>query len=102
MPVSEPSAFTKLSVTFLRREDGGLRVYSDDVPGFMLSHADPAAVMRDVRPALEFILGAMLNAVVKVAPLHALKEKLRDVGVLDPDMPTFLYQQEYVSQRVTG
>jgi hypothetical protein len=45
--------FTKVVVTFEPREGGGLRVYSDDVPGFVLSHKDARAVLADVKPALE-------------------------------------------------
>ena len=49
------SKYLKIAVQFERREDGGLRVFSDDVPGFVLSGADPHAVMADVQPALQFI-----------------------------------------------
>jgi hypothetical protein len=51
--------FAKIVVTFETREDGGLRAYSSDVPGFVLSHKDPLAVIRDVPPALSRILSAM-------------------------------------------
>jgi hypothetical protein len=34
------------------RPDGGLRVYSDDLPGLILSHSDADAVMRDILPAV--------------------------------------------------
>jgi hypothetical protein len=50
---------TKIVLTFERRDDGGLRAYSDDVPGFVLSHKDPELVIRDVAPALGRILPAM-------------------------------------------
>lgn len=43
----------KIVVTLEGREDGGLRADSDDVPGFVLSHSDPDAVLRNVKPALE-------------------------------------------------
>ena len=51
--------FAKVVVSFERRDDGGLRAYSNDVPGFVLSHSDPAAVMRDIPPVLSRILSAM-------------------------------------------
>jgi hypothetical protein len=51
-----PTLPAKVTVTFELREDGGLRVYSKDVPGFVLSHSDAEAVVRDVVPALERIL----------------------------------------------
>jgi hypothetical protein len=52
----------KVVVTFEHRGDGGLRAYSDDVPGFVLSHADSVAVLDDVKPALEGILSHMFGA----------------------------------------
>jgi hypothetical protein len=48
----------KITVTFEHRDDGGLRAYSNDVPGFVLSHSDPAKVLADIKPALEGILPA--------------------------------------------
>jgi len=56
----------KVVVVYERRPDGGLRAYSDDVPGFVLSNADPNAVRADVIPALEGIISEMLNAPVRV------------------------------------
>ena len=74
--------FMQINVIFERRDDGGLRVYSDDVPGFVLSHSDCHVVFADVAPALETILSAKFNAVVKVGPLQLLREQLEDDGVL--------------------
>lgn len=34
------------------RSDGGLRIFSDDIPGLILSSADPVAVLGDLGPAL--------------------------------------------------
>lgn len=59
----------KITVRFQRRDDGGLRAWSDDVPGFVLSHPDADAVLADVEPALETILSEMYGARVTVAPL---------------------------------
>jgi hypothetical protein len=39
-----------------RREDGGLRITSPEVPGLILSHADPAKVMADVLPAIDALM----------------------------------------------
>ena len=36
-----------------RREDGGLRISSPDIPGLILSGADVRAVFRDVAPAID-------------------------------------------------
>ena len=59
----------KIVVTFEGREDGGLRADSDDVPGFVLSHFDPDAVLRNVKPALEGILSNLLKEPVAVEEL---------------------------------
>lgn len=59
----------KITVRFQAREDGGLRAWSDDVPGFILSHSDSEAVLNDVEPALEAILSAKFGTQVMVAPL---------------------------------
>jgi hypothetical protein len=63
------SSVARIVVVFETRQDGGLRVYSDDVPGFMLSHPDYDAVMRDVQPALEQIIGSMVGGPVTVEPV---------------------------------
>jgi len=59
----------KVVVIFERRGDGGLRVYSDDVPGFVLSHSDPMTVLGDVKPALERILSHMHGVPIEVRQL---------------------------------
>lgn len=46
----------RVTVTIERREDGGLYVYSDDLPGFVLSHLDAHAVLADIEPALSVFL----------------------------------------------
>lgn len=38
------------------REDGGLRIWSNDVPGLVLSHSDPSAVWRDLGPSIEMLI----------------------------------------------
>ena len=66
--------FAKIIVTLELREDGGLRAYSDDVPGFVLSHHDARAVISDIQPALETILSAMWGFPVIASPLRPLKQ----------------------------
>lgn len=46
----------EVRIIIQRRIDGGLRVYSDDVPGLVLSGSDPTKVMADVWPALMVLL----------------------------------------------
>lgn len=64
-----PQRFFQICVTFEPREDGGLRVFSEDVPELFLSHRDRDAVLDDVAPALETILTYKLKAPVKVDAL---------------------------------
>jgi hypothetical protein len=71
----------KITVNLQRRGDGGLYVWSDDVPGFVLSHSDPQAVLADVKPALEGILSHMLNERVVVEELHRLREAEANLSV---------------------
>lgn len=47
----------KIQVTIERRDDGGLRIYSADLPGLVLSHSDARAVLADLGPALAVLLG---------------------------------------------
>jgi hypothetical protein len=42
----------KITVRFEARDDGGLSVWSDDLPGLHLSHRDAALVIEDVPSAL--------------------------------------------------
>ena len=73
--MSPMKEYFKVVVTFERRADGGLRAYSDDVPGFVLSHSDQAAVLDDVKPALEKILSHMFDGQVMIAIFAA---RIRD------------------------
>ena len=78
--------FAKVVVAFERRDDGGLRAYSDDVPGFVLSHKDPFAVIRDVAPVLERILSAMWGVKVTASLLPHVGEEIEK----DSDTPESL------------
>ena len=51
----------KIIVHFEGREDGGLKAYSDDLAGFVLSHSDPNAVLKHVKPTLEGILSCLFK-----------------------------------------
>ncbi|WP_370030669.1 hypothetical protein [Qipengyuania mesophila] len=86
----------KLTVRFEKRDDGGLRAWCDDLPGFVLSHSDAQAVIRDVEPALEAMLAAKYECKVRVYPLTQ-PEKFD----LTPELsiPAFMIpKREYASQ----
>jgi hypothetical protein len=42
-------------VTLIKRKDGGLRAYSDDLPGLILSHSDWWKVLGDLPKAIRVI-----------------------------------------------
>ena len=74
----------KLTVCFEARPDGGLRAYSDDVPGLVLSSPDIDGVLEDVTEALKIILSERLGANVEVAPLGDIREALESNGIVAP------------------
>jgi hypothetical protein len=78
------SGVREITVVFERREDGGLRAYSDDVPGFLLSHSDAELLLGDVQPALEGILSHIQGKPVRAVLIGDLREELQHVGVIDP------------------
>jgi hypothetical protein len=89
------NGYFKITVHLERREDGGLRAYSDEVPGFVLSHSDAKAVLADIKPALEQILSHMLKGRVKVEKLIPLSEKASE-----PEVPPAV--AEYVTHRIAA
>ena len=94
------SKFAKIFVRLERRADGGLRAYSEDVPGFVLSHINPDAVLADVKPALEGILSYMLNANVEVEPLSHLRTEISGAEIID-DPPYIVFQAPVTLEYVT-
>jgi hypothetical protein len=86
----------KVTVHFERREDGGLTVWSDDLPGLTLSHRDPALVLEDVPSAIAGLVTDMLGERVRVEPLVGLHEALHPEAATKPDIPSGT--REYVSR----
>ena len=86
----------KITVRFAQRDDGGLRAWSDELPGFVLSHSDAKAVIEDVEPALESILSAKYDCDVRV---FRLSDPQRFNRASDISMPAIMIsQREYASQ----
>lgn len=86
----------KLTVTIERREDGGLFVYSDDLPGFVLSHLDAHAVLGDIEPALSVFLSDKFDRGMVVKKVTDLKEALIRDGAIDPVPRSMITRQDYV------
>lgn len=85
----------KVVVVFENRPDGGLRVYSDDVPGFVLSHSDANAVQADVIPALEELISDLLGARVRVELVPGQRDA--EPGNPPTDLPR-VHRREYVAR----
>jgi hypothetical protein len=104
MSTARQSRSWKIVVRFERREDGGLRAWCDEIPGFALSHADADAVLSDVQPALEGILTYQFGEPYITSPLYNnIRAALEQDGVLDPPATEMVPEQvEYVAQRVAA
>jgi len=46
----------EIKITIGPRSDGGVRIWSDDIPGLILSGSDPLKVMADIGPALKALI----------------------------------------------
>lgn len=87
----------KLTVCFESRPDGGLRAYSDDVPGLILSSTDIDGVLEDVTEALKVILSHRFQAEVEVEPLGDIREALETNGIVGRTAPFVPGPREYVA-----
>jgi hypothetical protein len=72
----------KLTVHFEPRPDGGVRAWSPDLPGFVLSHRDVDALVADIQPALKVILEYRFRADIAVRELENLRNALEDNGIV--------------------
>jgi hypothetical protein len=72
----------KITVCFETRPDGGLRAWSDDVPGLVLSHTDIDGVLEDVTEALRVILSHKFHTEIEVRPLGNIREALENDGIV--------------------
>jgi hypothetical protein len=88
----------KVTVCFESRPDGGLRAYSDDVPGLVLSSLNIDGVLEDVTEALKVILSYRLGTDIEVEPLGDIREALANNGII-PHRPFIPGPREYVAIR---
>ncbi len=97
MPDPHASRCYKVVVCFESRPDGGLRAWSDQVPGLVLSNRDPDKVLAGVVPALEFILSEHLGHQINAQPLDQLRLELEDAGLIEPTSRLHPEKLEYVA-----
>ncbi|MBY5484420.1 hypothetical protein E0H36_08500 [Rhizobium leguminosarum bv. viciae] len=91
------SSSFKVTVCFEQRSDGGLRVWSEDVPGLVLSHESVDDVLEDVQAALKVILSHTFQANVEVEPLGNIRQALETNGVVAPSGAVYPGPKEYVA-----
>jgi hypothetical protein len=90
----------KVTVHFERRADGGLYVWSEDLPGLNLSHEDPARVLLDVKLTIEGLFTDMLGQRVRVEPLVGIQEALFPDKDRSRQIPSGI--REYVSRLIAA
>lgn len=87
----------KITVCFEARPDGGLRAYSNDVPGLVLSSTNVDGVLADVTEALSYILSERLHAQIVVRPLEDIRAMLESNGIVGGETPFPPGSKEYVA-----
>lgn len=97
MPKSNTTRYYKVVVCFERRPDGGLRAWSDGIPGLVLSHRNVDRLLDDVAPALETLLSEQFGGRVVAAPLDDLRAQLEDGGVIESRAMHLPTKREYVA-----
>ena len=86
----------KITVNFEGRADGGLRAWSEEIPGLVLSHANVDELLADVPVAIQTIISHMVNREILVSPLGDIRELLEDHGVVAPKV-TVPRSRDYVA-----
>lgn len=79
-----PSLPIVITVKFETRPGGGLRAWSDDLPGFVLSHSDANAVLADVEPVLSVMLSELYGRHIRVERAETPRDEA------EPVMPAHL------------
>lgn len=87
----------KVTVCFESRPDGGLRAYSPEVPGMVLSHRDVDDVLEDVATALKLILESRLGGEIEISPLGDIRAALEHNGIVEPQLGKLPAEREYVA-----
>lgn len=78
--------YSVVTVTLEDREDGGLRVYSDDLPGLILSGEDREKVASRIVPAIRALFEYKGFQAVVVHPAQPVAEVLKSASPRDMDM----------------
>jgi hypothetical protein len=80
------TAYSVVTVTLEDRNDGGLRVYSDDLPGLLLSGPDKQNVCERIAPAIQALFEHKGVRVANVIPSQPIPDVMRQPSPRDLDM----------------
>jgi hypothetical protein len=80
------TAYSVVTVTLEDRNDGGLRVFSEDLPGLILSGANKQKVCDRIAPAIRALLEHKGVRVANVLASQPLPEVIRQPSPRDVDM----------------
>ena len=80
------TAYSVVKVTLEDRNDGGLRVSSEDLPGLLLSGPDKQAVCERIAPAIQALFELKGIPVVSVSPSQPIPDVMRQPSPRDLDM----------------
>jgi hypothetical protein len=90
------ASLTVVTVTLEDREDRGLRIYSDDLPGLILSGSDRATVAAAIIPSIEALFRHKGFKAVVVRPTKPVAEVLQSASTRDMDVHVQHEQKQFV------
>jgi hypothetical protein len=90
----------KVTVRFIRREDGGLQAHCDAIPGFYLSGSEPKDVVHDVATTIEYLFKKNLDLDVEVFPLRYAVYQISERA--DVESEAIPDQRDYVIEKMAA
>lgn len=79
--MDRPITQIRITIKFDRRDDGGLRAHSDDIPEFYLASPNPQDVLDDIIPVIEKILKNNYREELKILVVSDLEAVARELGL---------------------
>jgi hypothetical protein len=92
--------FTVITVILADRETGGLRAYSDDLPGLILSGRDRDDVFGKIAPAIEALFRHKGFNRVRVTPARPVAELMN--ADRSRDVHTYVQHEQFVIELATA
>jgi hypothetical protein len=92
--------YVVVTVTLEDREDGGLRVYSKDLPGLILSGPDKKEICDLIAPAIKGLLEYKGVHTISVHATRALEDILKHDSPRDVDI--HVQQEQFVVELATA